>query len=656
MFGYVSYKLVREDGTVEEFRQNTIVNAALDRMGKFISEGNKGTAGISYLKIGTAKAIFVDPAKNIDLLRPEFSVNLYQKSYLVEGGDGKLIDSDHPTNYTSFRFKVDLYNPKTNIEISEFGLFSKDDTLFSYVFLDTPIAKRINDVLFVDWVIIIYPPLGKKVNTFTIDYDEFWKMEKPLPVPLSIDYASPNGPVFKWVASEQVGVAGYNVYRKQYPNSWYDKIDTVETEVGTIKAVYRKPINYTDTSLEWGKFYTYNIKVFNVSDKESDYVDDVVFPAIYVNAFPKDTKVELVWTHILGWDLFDHYNVYKLISKNQREFITSIRSNTYTVTGLTNGTGYTFIVTLVDSNNIEYTSSFEAYAVPLLDYPDTPNIMSADPSDQCVTLTWFEEDDTAKEYDVYTVSYTSGVPYYSFLSHLDASIISGMGSHVFKADVCGLLNDELYKFVLKAIDEEGERSDFSNSVNATPTYIMLAMPKSFRGLGMDKAVQLNWSVVKGAVYYNIYKMGSGDWEWLDSTHDNFYIAGGLINGIFYNFRVVAVDNKDREGISTSAVAISPYSKVPPSIPSNLSYTVESAGGGVFVIYLAWNSSPETDVVHYNVYGSGGNIGLFQQIGEVTLPAFQHIAASGENYSFVVTAVDTSGNESGFSNEALVFIP
>lgn len=658
MFGYISYKLIRENGeAIERYGCNTIVNAALDRMGKFIAEGNKGTGGISYLKLGTAKALFTEEAKQIDLLRPEFSVNLYKKAYLVEGGDGKLIDSNTATNKVSYRFMVNLYNPEYNIEVSEFGLFMKDNTMFSYVFLEESIEKRINDILFVDWVIIVHPPLGNKVNNQIIEYDEFWKMPKPFPIQLYSDYPSVNGFAVKWSAAQQVGVAGYNIYRKQYPNAWYDKIDTIETEIGDIIKVYQKPVTYTDTTLQWGKLYYYNMKVFNVSHKESDFLDDVEFPAIYLNAYPKDRKVELLWTHVLGLSNFDHYNIYRMITTNQREFIASTRSNVYTVQNLINGNGYSFIVVMVDSNAVEHYRSFEAYAVPTLHYPDAPILMSIVSGDESAILTWEEKDYTVSGYDVYTMSEIGGEFYYSFLSHLAGSGILSAGSYQFKAEIERLENDELYKFVLKSVDGEGDRSDFSNVVETTPTYTMLAMPKSFRGLGHDSMVELNWGPVEGARYYNVYMMDYliMDWRLIDNTHDTFYNVGGLTNGTAYNFMVVAVDKKEREGIRTSPIVVVPFDKIPPAIPSNLSYVVESIGGGQSIIYLSWSANTEPDLNHYNVYGAGGSIGTLQKISEVGLPAHQRVASSGENYSFVVTAVDTSGNESGFSNEALVFI-
>ncbi len=59
----------------------------------------------------------------------------------------------------------------------------------------------------------------------------------------------------------------------------------------------------------------------------------------------------------------------------------------------------------------------------------------------------------------------------------------------------------------------------------------------------------------------------------------------------------------------------------------------------------------TDLARYNVYHgtSSGNYSQITSVGNVTSYEVTNLAA-GTVYYFVVTAYDTSGNESGYSNE------
>ncbi len=88
---------------------------------------------------------------------------------------------------------------------------------------------------------------------------------------------------------------------------------------------------------------------------------------------------------------------------------------------------------------------------------------------------------------------------------------------------------------------------------------------------------------------------------------------------------------------------------PPAAPTNLAATAGDA-----VVNLDWSDNAEPDLAGYNVYRSTTSGGPYGQINGslVTASAFSDTGVTnGTTYFYVVTAEDTSANESASSNEA-----
>jgi hypothetical protein len=78
------------------------------------------------------------------------------------------------------------------------------------------------------------------------------------------------------------------------------------------------------------------------------------------------------------------------------------------------------------------------------------------------------------------------------------------------------------------------------------------------------------------------------------------------------------------------------------------------------VVLTWDASISTDVVGYNVYRSGVSGGPYAQLSASipagTLTYTDTTVQAGLTYYYVVTAVDSQGNESAYSNEASALVP
>jgi fibronectin type 3 domain-containing protein len=74
--------------------------------------------------------------------------------------------------------------------------------------------------------------------------------------------------------------------------------------------------------------------------------------------------------------------------------------------------------------------------------------------------------------------------------------------------------------------------------------------------------------------------------------------------------------------------------------------------------LSWTGSKTTGVVGYNVYRGTASGGPYAQVGSLDagLTYMDSAVSAGQTYYYVVTAVDSTGAESVFSNQAQAVVP
>ena len=76
------------------------------------------------------------------------------------------------------------------------------------------------------------------------------------------------------------------------------------------------------------------------------------------------------------------------------------------------------------------------------------------------------------------------------------------------------------------------------------------------------------------------------------------------------------------------------------------------------IQVTWNPNTEPDLAGYRLYvgQASGQYGEPVDVGNVTGHVMEITPQHGATYYFALTAYDTSGNESGYSDEATCFVP
>lgn len=127
-----------------------------------------------------------------------------------------------------------------------------------------------------------------------------------------------------------------------------------------------------------------------------------------------------------------------------------------------------------------------------------------------------------------------------------------------------------------------------------------------------------------------------------------YNDSGLTNGTPYFYALTAVDNSGNESVASAEATATPQDTIAPAAPTNLSAT---AGDGQ--VSLDWDDNGEADLAVYNVYRSESTpvSTAGAPLATVATSAYvDNTVVNGTTYYYVVTAEDTSDNESGASNE------
>jgi len=134
-----------------------------------------------------------------------------------------------------------------------------------------------------------------------------------------------------------------------------------------------------------------------------------------------------------------------------------------------------------------------------------------------------------------------------------------------------------------------------------------------------------------------------------------YKDNEIINGdIFYYYVVTAVNAAGGEsGYSNEVEVYMPPAAEPPDTPQRLRGRSSRAG-----VILSWERNRELDLAGYNVYRSTAPVSGYRKINAslIRRPQYRDRDITlGETYYYVVTAVNTPGGESGYSNRVKVTI-
>ena len=356
------------------------------------------------------------------------------------------------------------------------------------------------------------------------------------------------------------------------------------------------PLSCTVTGLTNGTRYTFTVNATNtVGTGSASTPSSSVFAARVggaptgVSGVPGDGQVTVSWSAPAdaGSPAFEYYEV--TASPDGKTCQWTFGSLSCTVTGLTNGTAYTFTVR---TENEDY--GFSAPSSPSA--PVTPGRVAGAPTgvsgvrgDGQVTVSWSAPTNTG---DPDLTGYT-----------VTASPDGKTCQWTFGSPSCtvlGLTNGTAYTFTVTATNAFGTGSASSASAAVTPGRVPGA-PTGVSGVRGNGQVQVSWSAPANDGGYPVtgYTVTSTPGNKICTTATTSCTVSGLTNGTSYAFTVIASNDV---GDSAPSAASSPVT--PATVPQSPIDVGATAGTGQAVVtWTALASNGGASIIGYSVTSS-----------------------------------------------------
>ena len=288
------------------------------------------------------------------------------------------------------------------------------------------------------------------------------------------------------------------------------------------------------------------------------------------------------------------------------------------VSGLTNGTIYSFIVT---GNNPSGASPASTSALILVNpIPSAPKNISVIPSSNTVTLSFTPS--------LYTLSYT--------VTSSPGSIIT-MGSSS-PIVISGLTNGTLYTFTITATNASGTSpSSISPSILVNPAPVA---PTSLIATPSSGSASISFIP---SLYAISYKLTSSPGGISVGGTSSPIIINGLTNGTSYTFAITATNASGTSGssIPSASVLINPI----PSAPKDI--LVTPYDGSVSVAF-----TPSLYTIIYTITSSPGGITATGSSSPILVIGL----TNGISYTFDITATNASGTSPALTSLPVVVNP
>ncbi|MBF5081111.1 fibronectin type III domain-containing protein [Quadrisphaera sp. INWT6] len=425
-----------------------------------------------------------------------------------------------------------------------------------------------------------------------------------------------------WTASRESDLASYQVIRD-----------------GAVIATVTKPTTtHTDRGVTNGRSYDYALKAVDTHANASAATTPVVTatprdltpPAVPagLTATRGDQQVVLSWTANSEGDLAS----YRVLRDGVVVATVIAPAASYTDTGLTNGTAYSYSLAAYDTaGNGSAASSPAVRATPAdTTAPAVPTGLTAVRGDGRVALTW-------------TANGETDLAGYDLLR--DGTVLgAGLGAGATSYADTGLVNDRTYSYALRARDRAGNASAASSpEVSATPTDLSApAVPARPSAVAGDTAVSLSWAPSSESDLASYRVVRGGTEIAVVTAPTTTYTDRAVTNGTAYDYALVAVDTYGNASAATTPlVSATPRDLTPPAVPAGLTAT-----RGDTRVVLSWTANSEGDLTSYRVLRDG------VVIATVTAPTTSYTDTGLTNdtaYDYSLAADDAAGNGSAASS-------
>ena len=380
-----------------------------------------------------------------------------------------------------------------------------------------------------------------------------------------------------------------------------------------------RTLSGTPTGTQAAQTATYTVTDLDADTASLTFTLTVV--SVGLTAAAGNQQVTLSWTSgadsqagITQWEYQQGSGAWTAIPDSAQQ-----ATGSYTVTGLTNGTTYTFKVQAVNAQGNAVSASVTATPVTT---PAKPTGLTATVNDQQVTLNWTAPTNTGgSAITAYQVSQDSGTTW------------TGTGSTTTSHTVTGLTNGTAYPFQVRAVNSQGNGAA-SDSVTATPATIP-AKPTNLTATAGHHQVTLAWTSGGdggSAILEWHYSWDDGvNWAKTDSTatHYPVYLP---TNKTPYTFRVRGVNAKGL-GPPSESVSATPRA-----------FTATKGNGPAT---LNWSKLPANTAIvgwEYRQRAGSGEYGAWTAIPNSTTHTRRYTVANltnGTAYTFQVRGKDSN---------------
>lgn len=223
----------------------------------------------------------------------------------------------------------------------------------------------------------------------------------------------------------------------------------------------------------------------------------------------------------------------------------------------------------------------------------------------------------------------------------------------------GLTNGQTYLYRVTAVDTSGNESSPSETKSATPVAPPdVTPPGAPTGLALTPGngqIGLVWNgnSEPDLAGYNVYRATAAAGPFSKQNGGLLALPSltqvGLTNGQTHWYCVTAVDSSGNESAPSETKSATPVA--PPDTTAPVSPTGLTATAGDRRVVLSWNANTESDLAGYYVYRATSENGTYTRQNATPLAVTtltQTGLTNGQTYWYYVTAVDTTGNESGAS--------
>ncbi|WP_310550333.1 fibronectin type III domain-containing protein [Paenibacillus glufosinatiresistens] len=184
-----------------------------------------------------------------------------------------------------------------------------------------------------------------------------------------------------------------------------------------------------------------------------------------------------------------------------------------------------------------------------------------------------------------------------------------------------------------------ESPDLLNAPNfaepTAPSNLEATVNNGYTNLAWSPSTKLDQSSVTYNIFVDGVKVNSSP------ISSPSYTVTGLTNDVTHSYYVVAYDLVGTASAPSDTVTAL-YDSVSPAAPRGLAVKEQTEDS----VTLIWNANTETDLAGYRIYMNGTPL----NVGTVTGTTYTVAGLDNQTtYSFYMTAIDTSGNQSSKSN-------